>query len=106
MRRNDAEIFALRRSGVRGMKISSAEYPGRRSQSAKSSAGVGYRFAMGKPSAGRGMKGAGRGLQLQVTPRQGSDGEAGRGSQSLSFVLPLTGKPDASDTKTQIGRES
>ena len=24
----------------------------------------------------------------------------------LSFVLPLTGKPDASDTKTQIGRES
>ena len=23
----------------------------------------------------------------------------------LSFVLPLTGKPDASDTKTQIGRE-
>ena len=29
MRRNDAEIFALRRSGVRGMKESSAEYPGR-----------------------------------------------------------------------------
>ena len=29
MRRNDAEIFALLRSGVRGMKISSAEYPGR-----------------------------------------------------------------------------
>ena len=25
--------------------------------------------------------------------------------QDLSFVLPLTGKPDASDTKTQIGRE-
>ena len=23
----------------------------------------------------------------------------------LSFVLPLTGKPDSSDTKTQIGRE-
>ncbi len=23
----------------------------------------------------------------------------------LSFILPLTGKPDASDTKTQIGRE-
>jgi hypothetical protein len=23
----------------------------------------------------------------------------------LSFVLPLTGKPDASDTKTQTGRE-
>ena len=56
MRRNDAEIFALRRSGVRGMKESSAECPGRRSQSAKSSAGVGYRFAMGKASAGRGMK--------------------------------------------------
>ena len=29
MRRNDAEIFALLRSGVRGMKESSAEYPGR-----------------------------------------------------------------------------
>ena len=56
MRRNDAEIFALRRSGVRGMKESSAEYPGRRSQSAKSSAGVGYRFAMGKASAGRGIR--------------------------------------------------
>ena len=38
------------------MKESSAEYPGRRSESAKSSAGVGYRFAMGKPSAGRGMR--------------------------------------------------
>ena len=24
----------------------------------------------------------------------------------LSFVLPLTGKPDASDTKIQTGRES
>ena len=25
--------------------------------------------------------------------------------QDLSFVLPLTGKPVASNTKTQIGRE-
>ena len=59
---------------------------------------MGYRFAMGKASAGRGKKASAAASQLLFPvvgefPLRGHD---------LSFVLPLTGKPAAPGTKTQI----